>query len=308
MDNPLEITLDAFNRIGRTLVEALPRLLVALIVYAVIWGIARGVERVVLVLVQRASGERSLPLVLSRLAKYALLILGFLIAATIIFPTVSTADLLAVLGASSIAIGFAFKDIFQNFLAGILILLRKPFIVGDQIRSGDYEGTVEDINIRSTVMRTYSGERVVIPNQDIFGRPVLVRTAYGRRRSLLVVGIGYGENIERAQRVIRETLAGVYGVLSDPGPWVYADELAPSSVNLNVYYWTAAEQAEVLRVGDRVLRRVKEALDAAGIEMPFPTRVVLFYDQTPQPDGGKREEALPDRAPAAVYTERRSTR
>lgn len=286
MDNPLEITLQAFTRIGHSLLEALPRLLVALVVYFLLWVVARVAERAVWIVVNRASGERGLPLVLSRLTRYALLVVAVLVAVAIIFPGVSTADLITVLGASSIAIGFAFKDIFQNFLAGILILLRKPFLVGDQIRSGDHEGTVEDINVRATVLRTYSGERVVIPNQDIFGRPVLVRTAYGQRRSLLVVGIGYGEEIEAAQREIHRVLHRTPGVLSEPAPWVYATELAPSSVNLNVYYWTQAEQAEVLRVGNEVTRGVKEALDAAGIEIPFPTQVVLLHDQT-LPENGQ---------------------
>jgi small-conductance mechanosensitive channel len=281
--------------------EALPRLLVALVVYFLLWAVARIAERAVWLVVHRASGDRGLPLVLSRLTRYGVLVVAVLVAVAIIFPAVSTADLIAVLGASGIAIGFAFKDIFQNFLAGILILLRKPFLVGDQIRSGDHEGTVEDINVRATVLRTYSGERVVIPNQDIFGRPVLVRTAYGQRRSLLVVGIGYGEAIEAAQREIHRVLRRTPGVLSEPAPWVYAAELAPSSVNLNVYYWTGAEQAEVLRAGNEVTRGVKEALDAAGIEMPFPTRAVLLRDETPSENGQAHDqEERPARRPADV--------
>ncbi|NJM53538.1 MAG: mechanosensitive ion channel, partial [Blastocatellia bacterium] len=118
-------------------------------------------------------------------------ILGAFVAAVIIFPAFQPGDLVAGLGITSVAVGFAFKDVLQNFFAGILILWRRPFIVGDQLKFREYEGTVEEINVRSTRLKTFDGERAVIPNGDIYANAVLVKTAYETRRIRFVVGIGY---------------------------------------------------------------------------------------------------------------------
>jgi small-conductance mechanosensitive channel len=179
-----------------------------------------------------------------------------------------------------VAVGFAFKDVLQNFFAGVLILLRKPFVVGDQIRVKEWEGSVEEITTRSTRLKTYDGERVVIPNGDVYTSSVLVRTHYPTRRVKFTVGIGYPDDIERARGTILEVVRAVDGVIADPAPWAYVEELAPSSVNFTVYFWTASQQANVLRVRDGVATAIKQALDRAGIDMPFPHTVLLFHDQT----------------------------
>ena len=139
--------------------------------------------------------------VLGALLQWTIAILGTLIAVTIIFPGVGVADLLGTLGIGSIAIGFAFKDILQNLLAGILILLRQPFRRGDQIVSGAFEGTVESVETRATIIRTYDGRQVVIPNSDIYTGGGVINTAHDSRRSEYDVGIGYGDDVGHAARV-----------------------------------------------------------------------------------------------------------
>ncbi|HLL96908.1 MAG TPA: mechanosensitive ion channel family protein, partial [Spirosoma sp.] len=205
-------------------------------------------------------------------------------------------DIIAGLGITSVAIGFAFKDILQNFFAGLLILWRRPFRVGDQIRVNEFEGTVEEINMRSTRLKTYDGERAILPNGDVYTSSVLVRTAYNKRRVKFVVGIGYPDSIEEARGVIYDLLKGIEGVLPDPAPWVYASELAPSSVNLTVYYWVESQQANVLKVSDQVVTGIKQALDKAGIDMPFPHTVVLLLEQ--QPNGPAIRSRPPAKAKA----------
>lgn len=184
------------------------------------------------------------------------------------------------MGITSVAIGFAFKDVLQNFFAGVLILWRRPFVVGDQIEFKEFEGIIEEINVRSTRIKTYDGERAVIPNGDIYTNAVLVKTAYDKRRVKFVVGIGYLDSIEKGRETIHRVLRDTEGVLQDPGPWVYVSELAPSSVNFTVYFWTNSEQANVLKVADKVATGIKLALDEAGIDMPYPHNVVLFHDAT----------------------------
>ena len=263
------------------LLRRLPYIAVGTVVFIVFLVVARVARRVV-----HETGERTrrldatLAALLGRLASFAISVFGLFVAAVIIFPTFRPGDLIAGLGITSVAIGFAFKDVLQNFFAGILILWRRPFVVGDQIQVKEHEGTVEEINIRSTRLKTYDGERAVLPNGDVYTSAILVRTAYANRRVRFTVGIGYPDSIDEARATIHRVLGETEGVLDDPGPWVYVTELAASSVNFTVFFWTGSQQANVLAVADRVATRIKEALDKAGIDMPFPHTVVLFHDLT----------------------------
>lgn len=208
----------------------------------------------------------------------------------IIAPSVNPAKLLTSLGIGGVALGFAFKDILQNLMAGLLILLREPFRIGDQIISGDYEGTVESIETRATMIKTYDGRRVVIPNSQIYTSPVVVNTAFENQRSEYDIGIGYGDDLREAKRVILNAVQEVDGVLSDPAPEVLVVELAGATVNLRARWWTAPDRSSVVHVSDEVIARAKEALDDANIDMPYPTQVVLFHDQTEETDGDRTRQ------------------
>jgi small-conductance mechanosensitive channel len=271
----------------------LPYIVVALIVFGVFIIIARIISRIINTAGERTRLDRTLAELLGRLASFVIMILGVFVAAVIIFPAFKPGDLVAGLGITSVAIGFAFKDVLQNFFAGILILWRKPFVVGDQLKFREYEGTVEEINVRSTRLITFDGERAVIPNGDIYANSVLVKTAYDKRRVRFVVGIGYLDDIEKGREVIGQVLNDTKGILPDPGPWIYVSELAPSSVNFTVYFWVESAQANVLKVSDKVATGIKYALDAAGIDMPYPHSVVLFHDTTGTRDGDAERAKLP---------------
>jgi small-conductance mechanosensitive channel len=195
-----------------------------------------------------------------------------------------------VLGIGGVAIGFAFKDIFQNLFAGILILLRHPFHVGDEITTGAFTGTVEAIETRATFIRTYDGRRVVIPNSDVYTKPITVISAYDMLRTEIDVGIGYNDDLGYAKQIALQAIQGVDGVLADPAPDVLVWELAASSKNLRLRWWTRPARGEVLRVRDRVLQAVAEALAGVGIDLPFPTQVVLFHDQTEEVDGDRTRQ------------------
>jgi small-conductance mechanosensitive channel len=285
------------NIVWRTLTDLaqsallrLPYIIIGIIAFIAFLIVGRIVKRVLLAAGRKTRLDITLADLLGRIASGVSAILGVFVAAVIVFPTFRPGDLIAGLGITSVAIGFAFKDILQNFFAGILILWRRPFQVGDQIRSNDYEGTVEEINIRSTRIKTYSGERAVLPNGDVYTNAILVRTAYDKRRVQLTVGVGYPDSIEDARATIHRVLGETEGVLDDPGPWVYVAELAPSSVNFNVYFWVISEQANELAVSDRVATGIKLALDSAGIEMPYPHTVVLFHNQSGTRKGDMRPE------------------
>ncbi|MEO8090475.1 MAG: mechanosensitive ion channel family protein [Gemmatimonadales bacterium] len=267
----------------------LPKIVLAALLLLVVWLIARGIRSLVRRAVP-ASAESSLGIVLGRLSYAVVLLVGCFLALSIVAPGVGLTELIGLLGISSVAIGFAFKDIFQNLLAGILILLRQPFRVGDEITAGSFTGTVESIETRATFIRTYDGRRVIVPNSQIYTEPVTVITAYDKVRSEYDVGIGYNDDIAQAKRIALEAVRGIEGVLADPAPDVLTWELAGSTVNLRVRWWSEPRRGTVLDVRDRVLKTVKERLSAAGIDLPFPTQQILLHDQTESTDGDRTRQ------------------
>lgn len=270
-----DVVWQVFSQLFVRFIAHLPYLILGFVVFVLFVIAARLVKGILITAGRRTRLDLTLADLLGRLASAFTIILGLFVAAVVIFPTFNPGDLIAGLGITSVVIGFAFKDVLQNFFAGILILWRRPFIVGDEIKVGTYEGTVEEITTRSTRVKTYDGERAVLPNGDVYTNAVLVRTAYNNRRVRLSVGIGYQDSIERARSVIRQVLDKTEGVLNEPAPSIFVAELAPSSVNFNVFFWTNSRQINVLRVIDGAMTGIKLALDEAGIDIPYPHRVVL---------------------------------
>ena len=283
--------LHSVHAMATGFLQRLPYLVVASVVYALFYVAAKNVRRLVSRLSDRRRKHRNVGLVLGRLAEGALLLLGVLVALVIALPSFKPAQLIQLLGISSVAVGFAFRDILQNFLAGILILLTEPFRLGDQITVGGFEGTVEAIETRATLLRTYDGRRVVIPNATLFTDSVTVNTAFDKRRLEYDVGIGYGDDLETARALIVETLGELEGVLKDPPPEALVVDLAASSVTVRARWWIAPpRRAEALASTDRVLTALKATLTAHGIDLPFPTRQILFHDQTEEFDGDRRRQ------------------
>jgi small conductance mechanosensitive channel len=291
MNLDFSAALETVRQMSVGFIALLPKLAVALIVLFIFYLVAQLAGRVVL----RATVRRStgLSIILQRLIKTVLIVFGLLVALSVVAPQFGATELVGLLGIGGVAIGFAFRDIFQNFLAGILILLTRPFDVGDQIQVKDFEGTVENIETRATTMRTYDGRRVVIPNSDLFTEAVVVNTAFDMRRSEYDIGIGYEDDIETARGHILDVLAETEGVMESPEPEVLVVELDESSVNLRARWWTSTEQINVMRIRDRVITGVKYRLDNNGINIPFPIRTVMFNDDTGYFDrnGGPAEAA-----------------
>ncbi len=289
MEADTRISLDRIEGYIEGFWWILPNLGIAVVVLVISLIAANVVRQAVLRVFKRRS-RPDLAAMLAGAARWGVIGLGLLIVATIIFPSISPADLLSTLGIGSIAIGFAFKDILQNWLAGLLILLRQPFRQGDQIIVGKHEGTVEHIEARATLIKTYDGRRVIIPNSSVYTDAVTVNTAFPLRRSQYDVGIGYGDDIDQACGIIINAIRGLEGVADDPPPEAFAWELAGSTVNVRVRWWTHSKRSEVVRVQGRVVGAVKKALTEAGIDLPYPTNVVLLHDQTEEVDGNRHRQ------------------
>lgn len=212
--------------------------------------------------------------VVSRLIGWAIVSVAVIFAVTLAAPSIKPVDFIAGLGIFSIALGFAFQDILSNLLAGILLIIRQPFQQGDQIEVNGFTGTVEGITIRETTLKTFDGQRVIVPNADVYQSAIQVLTAFDARRTSLEVGVGYDDDLGVAEDVILDACRGVDGVLSDPEPQAYLVGLGDNAVLFDLRYWTDPHQADVRRIEHLVFRAVKDRLDAEGLDMPFPVRTV----------------------------------
>lgn len=286
----MHVAWERFEGILQSFLKALPEIGIALVVVLVGYGIGRLIEAGVTGIMTRRRRSRSVVRALGRLTRWIVLLLGFLIGLTIVFPSFKPADLIELLGIWSVAIGFAFRDILQNFLSGILLLVTQPFREEDQIVAGQFEGTVEEIQARATMIKTYDGRRVVVPNAVLFTQPVTVNTAFEVRRVEAEVSIGYGDDIATAKKTILEAVVKTEGVLPHPATEVLTWSFGESGIVLQAWFWTPSRRLDLLQVRDRVLANIREALKAKGVDIPFPTHQVLFHDQTEETDGDRARQ------------------
>jgi small conductance mechanosensitive channel len=187
---------------------------------------------------------------------------------------------LAAIGLAGLALAFALQNILENFVAGLLILMRKPFLRGEQIETNDHAGTVEDVDLRVTRIRDFDGELVLIPNADVFTHPIVNLTRFGKRRTRVIVGIDYRDDHDAAREVLLAAVRDAPGVLLQPAPEVLVTELGDHSVDFEVAYWSAPDMMSVRAARDTVLRACKSAVEEAGMSIPWPIRT-LAADRHP---------------------------
>ena len=198
----LDILIDRVNEMVAGFVRILPQLGIALFVVVITWVIAKAARRLLDRVLRRADLRQTLINLFETVLGVMVWTIGLLIAATIVFPGVTPANLLALLGLGSVAIGFAFKDIFENFLAGILIMLRKKVNIGDVIECEAVEGRVEQITLRDTYLRHLSNELVLVPNAYLFKNPLKILTDEKLRRHEVEVGVAYDVDLDKAAAII----------------------------------------------------------------------------------------------------------
>lgn len=275
---PIEIVTEKLRGIAATAIALAPQILLALLLLVVTWAVARAATSISRRAMKRTHMRESLTDLFGRLIAIAIWIVGLLIAATILFPNLTPAKMLAALGLGSIAIGLAFKDIFENFLAGILIMLREPMRIGDFVECEGVDGNVEKITIRDTYIRRTDGQLVLVPNAMLFKNPVYVATDRDIRRTRIICGVAYDEDIDESRAVIRAAVESVDAVETDRPIQIYAKEFADSSINFEVVWWTGSRPGDIRKCRDKVVAAIKRALDEAGIEIPFPYRTLTFKE------------------------------
>ncbi len=268
--NPVEKLTQQVIDIGNGFFNILPNLAIGIFVILVTWIVAKLARKLADRIIRKADLRPSLRELIETLISVAIWIVGIMIAATVMIPSLTPAGMLAGLGLGTVAIGFAFQDIFENFLAGVLIMIRKKMRIGDVIQCEGITGRVEHITLRETHVRRLSGEITIVPNSMLFKNPVEIMTDDPQRRHEIIAGVSYDTDLEMARDVIRKAVETVDEVDKDRRIDVFACEFNSSSVDFRVRWWSGSKPYDMHNSKDLVIRAIKRALDDANIEIPFP--------------------------------------
>lgn len=279
--NSVNLITEQLESLTAGAIQHLPNLAAAIVLIVVTWLLSRLARRIATRVLPGKGARRSLTLAVRKLITIGVWISGLALAAIMLFPSVKPGNLIAGLGLGSVAIGFAFKDIFENFFAGMLILFRQPFRINDHIEVDGIDGIVEDIAIRDTLVRQTDGQPVIVPNSVLFKNPVTVRTDRDKRRVTVMCGVAYDENVDAAREVIEQAVQRVDSVDTDKPVQVFAQAFGASSIDLEVTWWTGSRPVDVRKSRDAVVAQVKSALDEAGIEIPYPYQTLTFHEPLP---------------------------
>ena len=288
-ESTFEQAWDKVQEWVRALIVMLPNIVVALIALLVFWVLARVVRKAT----QKILGRVHLTAraLLANIAQAAVLAAGLVVALSILQLDAAVTSLLAGVGIVGLALGFAFQDLAANFISGVGLSIRRVLAPGDIIETNDEIGVVEKIELRSTMMRTFNGDLVMIPNKDIYQTKVKIYgTPEGHRRVDLTVGISYGEDLEKVRRVTLDAIASVE-VRLDREPELFYEGFGDSSIDFTVRFWISFRKwTDFLAARSEAVMRIKKAYDENDITIPFPIRTLDFGIK----GGEKLAEMLPE--------------
>ncbi|GAB5382689.1 MAG: hypothetical protein Alis3KO_39810 [Aliiglaciecola sp.] len=276
--SPIETIKQTVIELIQNFIAHLPYIGVALVVLFLTWFASTLLSKAVRKVSHSRHTRQSLVDLFVRLTKIVVWTIGTLLAALILFPGLTPAKALGGLGLVSVAIGFAFKEIFENFFAGILLLWKYPFESGDFIECESIMGKVENISVRMTTIRKTNGELVATPNAFLFKNPVKVLTDLDLRRITVMTGVAYDEDVDEAVSLIQKTLKSCETVDINKNVEVFPAGFGDSSIDIEMTWWTKPTPLDHRRSRGEVVSKVKRALDDAGIEIPFPYRTMTFKE------------------------------
>lgn len=271
MDQLLDDILQQITTYYDDFINFLPKFGLATLVFILVWAIANWLRTFSKTRLTQRMDDPLLANFLARIIKIALVIVGFLLFLSIIGKAGIAASVLAGAGVSAFVIGFALKDIGENFLAGIMMAFNRPFRIGDTVETNGITGSIIGMNLRETQIKTFDGKDVFMPNGAILKNPLINYTIDGFLRNDFTIGLDYGENVEAAEKLILQTLAGIDGILTDTKkPSTAISDLSASTVDLKVYYWidTFDKKVSSLRVKTQAIDKCLTALNEAGFYMP----------------------------------------
>ena len=277
----VEVLRESFGELWPEIAGRAPRALVGLCVFFIFAVLAFAARRALKTALARTAMAPRIRILVIRIVVIVTLVLGGLIFLVIVTEA-SLGRVLTGFGLLSVGVGLALKSPLENMISGILTILVAPFRIGDEIEVSGYAGRVEDISIHDTIVRTFDGKRVAIPNVDVYLNVVVNQTAYPLRRYDVIVGIHYNDDLPRAMEVAQESLDSTEGVRESPEPVVLAETLNEYSVDMILRFWSEPSMQNQFKVISDVTTNVKLAFDREGITIPFPISTLHI------PDGGAK--------------------
>ncbi len=260
-----------------TFITMLPNIGAAIVVMIFFWAIGRVARKILDNVIGRFSSNSQIARLLGNIAYAAIVVIGIFIGLSILNLQKTVTTLLAGVGIAGLALGFAFQDLAANFMAGILMAIRRPFELGDLILSNGFLGKVKETNLRTTMIQTLDGQIVMVPNRKVFDEPMTNYTASGRRRVDLSVGVSYGDNLQKAKQVAIEAVEKIEERDKEREVELFYEEFGGSSINFVIRFWmTSTEQRDYLQARSEAVLRIQKAFDDAGITIPFPIRTLDF--------------------------------
>ncbi|OKL47058.1 small-conductance mechanosensitive ion channel [Boudabousia liubingyangii] len=205
--------------------------------------------------------------ILSTVTFWVISALVFAAAITVVFPSINPVDILGGLGVISVAAGIAFQTVLGNMFAGIVILSRDSFRVGDQVKVGENAGTITEIHLSSTAIRTFDGQLVIVPNTIMHSSQVVVQTGFERVRTVVPVELSSQADFDRAQLIAEEVMADLDFVMNEPAPRAMFSGVGVESVTMELLFWSGSKKLESREATDIIIRTVVKALQSAGIEL-----------------------------------------
>jgi small-conductance mechanosensitive channel len=256
--------------------EFLPKIISAIVIFIVTIFGSNYLAKLIRELSKKRISSPEILKLISRITRWTLLVIGIVVALDQVEFNVT--GFIAGLGVAGFTIGFALQDIAKNFISGLLLLYRQPFIIGDRVLISEYEGEVTDINVRDTVIKTLDGDLVILPNRDVFENPIVNYTRTRLRRRSIAIGLGYEEDSDHAIQVFLDAIKDVDGVQADPPPSILVEELGSSTLSLSARFWVDQQEEDFLKVHSDVVTAIKNASEIYNINLPYPIQTVRLQN------------------------------
>lgn len=260
MERELNLAWHTTREIIDGICAHVPNVVIGIIVYCLITYLAKVLRKMITRVGNHAKLDATLIHTLGTLSSSALTVLAVLTAAVIIVPGFKVTHIITGLGLTSLAAGFAFKEILENFFAGLLLLWQKTFHLGDTIKTGEFEGIIEEIRIVSTRLRTENGELIIVPNATIFSTPIVVKTAYKNKRSQITVTGSPSRSVEANRKIIKQIIDSTEAIAKSPTPEILLTDISGGNQIFKIQFWTVSKSTVIAQTIDQLNSRIRDTL------------------------------------------------
>lgn len=272
-----ELITEKLTSWTEALIKILPNIVLAAIIVAIGFFIGKWIKKLSLKFISKISNNITLNNLFSTIIYFVFIGVVLFTALSVLQLDKAVTTALAGAGILGLALAFAFQDIATNFMSGIFISFRKPIRVGDIVTINDYMGKVVEVNLRDTIISTFGGQTVIIPNKEVFQNPIENYSYQNKRRFDLAVGVSYGEDLERVRQITLDAVKDIKELSKTEETTFFFEEFGDSSINFSIRMWiNTPEQLTYKKVGSEAIIAIKKAYDANDIMIPFPIRTMDF--------------------------------